>query len=358
METFEKLVAQLKSDTAVDRDYAVEDLIELGDLNAIKVIAECLPHEPTLQVRETMLAALNTLCTSVVEPIVPLLYLDNAQIRNGAVDILCESGEGVIRILDRLSGDDNKDVRKFALDALKGKRSASAIAILQRALDDDDANVKITAVEYLGDIEDRKSAPKILSILKKEPTLMMIVSCLEALSKMDDIETSKEALKVYVEPQAISLMILFPYLKLLGKAGSSKDFPLLRTLITTHGVMFAKELIDAIEHICIRESIEELPQDLFELLKNLSEQVSSPPLKYEITQFLQKSDNDTTRLDTARTNLNSGEIMLQMSALEVIMEYGTEEDMEPLEAMAENTDDDDLLEMLGEAVAAISGRAS
>jgi len=356
MTTFEALVEQLKAEDPLKRDYAVEDLTALNDLRAIKVIAEHLESEKSLQVRETMISALQTLCLSVVEPIAPLLYSDNPQIRNGAVGVLHEAGESVIRLLDRLSQDPNKDVRKFAIDALKGKNSATAITVLRNRLNDDDPNVRITAIEYLGELRDQESAPKILEILKNNPPVMATATCLEALANIN-APASAIALDYYPKLEDIPPMLLFSYVKLLGMAGNGSHFELLGSLIKTQGALLGKELIDAIEGICQREQHQSPPQSLLNPLKALFEKVTSPPLRYQIFHFLLQYDGET-RLETARSYLEAEDLMIQMASLEVISQYGTQQDLSTLERLADQVEDDELLETIGETLAEVEARVS
>jgi len=356
METFETLCSKLKNENSQERIYAVEDLVVLNDTRVIKFLAEQVLEESTHEVRETMLDALMTLCTSLLDPIVPLFHSSSAQIRNGAVALLNAAGESLDRMSDTLSRDSNKDVRKFALDALKSKKSAAAIATLRAALNDEDMNVRMTAVEYLGGLEDRDSAPGILAILKAEPPIMLTATCLEALAKIKDPEVSRKAIALINSPET-QPVLLFSYIKLLGQAGTADHFSQIIALIKSQGAMLARELIDAIEAICYRQKIRPLPDDMQKALHALFHMVNNPTLRFEIFNFLLQME-EAAMLPLVREQLQSEDLMMQMACVDALASYGHAQDVQSLNALLSTAKEEDLKDMISEAIGAINTRVN
>ena len=88
----------------------------------------------------------------LTEKVIPLLYSDDAFIRNAGIDILSYQGEQAIIGLQRLLHSSDKDVRKFALDTIF-QINNQYTPIWWWKPGRSEINIVITAVEYLGRLE-------------------------------------------------------------------------------------------------------------------------------------------------------------------------------------------------------------
>lgn len=91
---------------------------------------------------------------------------DNADLRNGAMEVLVRFGPPAVPKLVKLLEDDNEEVRNFSTVMLGEIGSRKAVDSLIRLLRDADANVRHGAAEALGKIGDRRAVQSLLSLLQ------------------------------------------------------------------------------------------------------------------------------------------------------------------------------------------------
>lgn len=88
-----------------------------------------------------------------IHDLMPLLKLENAYVRNAAISILQQYGEAIIEhIVPYLEGED-RDAKILAINVLGDVRFPRSRELLARVLEnEEDVNVVMTAVDYLGEI--------------------------------------------------------------------------------------------------------------------------------------------------------------------------------------------------------------
>ncbi|HZV81984.1 MAG TPA: HEAT repeat domain-containing protein [Geobacteraceae bacterium] len=91
---------------------------------------------------------------------------NNADFRNGAMDILVAFGKESVPYLVKLLKDANEEVRNFACVMLGDIGNREAVSPLIRALSDKDVNVSHSAAEALGKIGDRSALFPLIELLK------------------------------------------------------------------------------------------------------------------------------------------------------------------------------------------------
>jgi hypothetical protein len=89
---------------------------------------------------------------------------DNADLRNGAMEVLVKFGPKAVPKLVKLLDDDNEEVRNFSTVMLGDIGSHRAVESLIRLLRDVDPNVRHGAAEALGKIGDRRAVEPLLSL--------------------------------------------------------------------------------------------------------------------------------------------------------------------------------------------------
>jgi len=151
------LIDNLNGPAEADRLYAAEDLGAVNDPAAVAALAARLSVEPSRAAKEAIFHALGRIHDdSVMRTAIALIQGDDAFVRNEAVRLLSTFGAGAMPALAQAIGSEDRDVRKFALDAMAMIDSDLKDEIYRKVLDDEDVNLVITAVEYIG--RDNKTA--------------------------------------------------------------------------------------------------------------------------------------------------------------------------------------------------------
>ncbi|MBI2355433.1 MAG: HEAT repeat domain-containing protein [Deltaproteobacteria bacterium] len=109
---------------------------------------------------------------------------ENAGLRNSAAEAVAKLGVRAAVPLSRLSGDTDKDVRKFVIDVMGIIGSPEFVPVLLASLDDPDDNVASAAAEHLGHIGDTGSVPYLIRAVVANDSLLFRFSALAALGKM------------------------------------------------------------------------------------------------------------------------------------------------------------------------------
>jgi len=121
---FADYIARLGSEDAGARRRAAGDLgrhaAAGGAEAAIGALAGRLPVERDADVREAIFVALGRIGgAAVAARVAPLLALDDAALRNGAVETLKRLGADAVAAVDCLVADDGADVRLLAVEVMR-----------------------------------------------------------------------------------------------------------------------------------------------------------------------------------------------------------------------------------------------
>lgn len=95
-----------------------------------------------------------------------MLKSEDAYLRNMAISFLQNSGEDSIEFVEKLLDNKDKDIRIFAINILGDVKYAKSVDILRYFLaQEDDINAMMTAVDYIGEIGTKEDIP-LLETLK------------------------------------------------------------------------------------------------------------------------------------------------------------------------------------------------
>jgi hypothetical protein len=240
-------------------------------------------------VRESALETLRRLPdVEVVREAYGLLSAEELFLRQAGIEILSAHPGGLEAIVRAVAHPD-KHVRKLALDALFLKGDPSLAPAIASALEDEDENNVIAAVEYLGELGASEFAPPVTAILENARDPFLIVSCLESLARIGGEEATRVVRAKFSDAGAISPVILFPWLRFLAAFPRREDLPVLLVLARDPSVRAGRELLDVFaallerspgegDRLLIRDGLLALadrdlsPSDLYEtvlLLANL-----------------------------------------------------------------------------------------
>jgi len=318
-----------------------------GRKDSIDLLIEILETETQTSIKEKVLLVLGSLLSaSAYKSMERMLLSSDAFTRNGAIRILKGSQTHLFEHLRKLAQHQDKDVRKFAIDSLPEGNSDETIEILGERLSDREINVRITALEYLGNREASHFAEQIEDMLMHEQNLMLRCSALEALAKIG-VSPRHQAIVKQLSREANDVLG-FSLIKYLGAFGGKVEIATVIRLATECGGPAGKELIDAIEGIMDRNNIPELPREAELALNAIMNSTHNSAEKYEIIKILSKSGGGSAEI--ARAKIKAGDEMEVLSAVEILGNVGTAQDIEALEALADSTDDVEILEAVGDAV--------
>ena len=176
------LLEALSSADEAKRIYAVQDIGDTGDPAMVPVLIRRLLVEPSRIVKDAIGFQLRQMDCGKNYPLLFTLFASaDAYLRNAAVDIFGAGGDAAVGFLTAHLDHSDRDVRKLILDALFGIGTLEAVMAIRAGLYDTAVNVKITAVEYLGRLEDRDSVPEMIALLKNDPEPMLISAVLASL---------------------------------------------------------------------------------------------------------------------------------------------------------------------------------
>lgn len=359
----DRIIKTLAKGTAEEKSALLEELREndTRDTGLIHPLVDCLELESSRAVKERIIMILHLLLPlSQFKEVDRMLRSSHPFIRNGAVEIIKQSDIPIIQFLENLAEDDDKDVRKFVIDALSMEKSEQAMEIVRRRLHDEDTNIVYTAIEYLGSFNDAVCVEEIETILLNSDNFMVICAGLEALAKIRKSPNKEKILAKYMNTKQESITT-FPLLKYLGTFGDTEAFPYFHHLMESKPGMFTKEILDAVERILQDNEGSQLSAQLRESLETLQLTANSVT-KYAIGKLLTSpqgspgSGESSSQLEKARKMLEDENIMVKLCAAELLAEIGTEEDIERLDAASDVTDSDELLEAIGDAVMKIEER--
>jgi HEAT repeat protein len=184
----EEIVHDLQSPDEEVRRLAVERLDVLPAAEGLVRLVDCL-GDSDWRVRKTAVERL--VSAPDTRPVLDALIRaladgENPGRRNSAVEALMEIGEPAVPSLVETLASPDVDVRKFAVDALAGVGSHSALEALMATLTDSDPNVRAAAADAVGLIGDPESAGclKALAVDLDQDHLVRF-SALRALSRLD-----------------------------------------------------------------------------------------------------------------------------------------------------------------------------
>jgi len=97
-----------------------------------------------------------------------MLESHNAYLRNKAITFLQDSGENAKGFIKKLLHDEQRDIRIFAVNILGDvKYEDSRIMLLELIQEEKDVNVLMTAIDYLGEIGDQDDTELLMSLKDK-----------------------------------------------------------------------------------------------------------------------------------------------------------------------------------------------
>ncbi|NWH05163.1 HEAT repeat domain-containing protein [Desulfobacter latus] len=245
----ERLKQKLHSPDEAERLYAVQDILDEQPDKAPEWLVERLGEESSVAVRESLVDALKGID---IESVFPRLFgmfsSPEAFLRNAAVDIFGEGGDAAIAFLTAYLDHADREVRKLVMDSLYATRSKTAVMALRAGLFDPSVNVKITAVEYLGQLSDTDSLPEMIRVLETKTEPMLVSAILEALSVMGGAQHIQSVFKVLCpngDIREINGLFLPEFIRLVARSGDVEIIEQFLSSMDGSGI-YAEDYMEAV----------------------------------------------------------------------------------------------------------------
>ncbi|NOQ31094.1 MAG: HEAT repeat domain-containing protein [Helicobacteraceae bacterium] len=126
------------------------------------LISKLVEEETEKNVEAHIAAAISKMDgkTAPIESIMDLLKLDDAYVRNLGICMLQDFGDSIKYYIVKFLIGDDRDLRIFAINVLGDVNFAESRDMLVELLDsEEDINVAMTAVDYLGEIGEEEDIP-------------------------------------------------------------------------------------------------------------------------------------------------------------------------------------------------------
>ncbi|WP_373484601.1 HEAT repeat domain-containing protein [Acetobacterium sp.] len=205
------------------------------------------------------------------ESVAQLFYSDDVFIRNIAIELLILLDEKALPVLEEKLSDKDRNIRKYALDALKHIKGKKSCEIALGALDDRDENVVEAALEVIAEHKFIEAKDRLWEILEKTKSVWIINTLLNTLACLDVKNCPGVIEKKIVTLDATQIeknILINTYVRTLGIIGSSGSidvminysndfiiddsnliFGLSNQIVNSDAVTFSQETIEKLEKI-------------------------------------------------------------------------------------------------------------
>ncbi len=352
----EDLMKALHSADEAVRLYAVEDIAELGTPDAAIPLIYQLVREGSEAVKNAVVFALCHLdCRQVYEQLFDLFTSNNAFLRNAAVAIFGAGGEEAVAYLTSKLDYQDREVRKLVLDALFEIGSPETLLIIRAGLYDESPNVQITAVEYLGRLNDDEAVDDMISILSETDEPMLKAVILETLSMVGKAENIQDVLDIMMpdgDVMGVDSFYLAPLTDLTAKVGSIEH--IIKMLETIENIeLYGAEVVNIIDTACKRMG------DIFnydEILDKTRQIIITSEvaayIRYDAVKCIVHRETCSVSGQEyhviAKSLLDENNPEMLLPAVRLLARSGMYEDLAKIDELAADTEDDDLRELCAE----------
>lgn len=150
-------------------DYAVEEMVKFN--GGGEYLVEYINNEDADKKVSTKIASVIASMDpddAPIEEVMDLLKLDNAYIRNLGISILRDFGNAIKYYIVKFLIGDDRDLRIFAINVLGDVNFAESRDMLVELLEsEEDINVAMTAVDYMGEIGEEEDVPLLESLKER-----------------------------------------------------------------------------------------------------------------------------------------------------------------------------------------------
>ncbi len=164
--TKEELLKKLDSSDKNEIREAILKLEKFSDEDVVKKIVDTILKVKSKKVLEAAVETLMTIENKkvIAENVINLIFSDSPKIRHSGIEIIISCGNEALKpIREKLIFHNDFNIRKHALDILKEIKTEEALDLIKLLINDDNPNVKYSAVEFLMEYTNLKD--KVVDIL-------------------------------------------------------------------------------------------------------------------------------------------------------------------------------------------------
>ncbi|MFT5659874.1 MAG: HEAT repeat protein [Sulfurimonas sp.] len=159
------------SDESDKKDYAVEEISKFdkgGDFLVSYINDESADKRVSTKIA-SVLSSMDT-DDAPIEKIMDLLKLENAYARSLGISILRDFGDAIKYYIVKFLIGEDRDLRIFAINVLGDVDFSESRDMLVELLEtEEDINVAMTAVDYMGEIGEVEDIPLLVSLKERFP---------------------------------------------------------------------------------------------------------------------------------------------------------------------------------------------
>ncbi len=186
-DTLEDAIELFESDVDNEmKDYVVEEIIKFH--NGAKYLISYINNEDADKGISTKVATVIANMDpedAPIEEIMELLKLNNAYVRNLGISILRDYGEAIKYYIVKFLIGDDRDLRIFAINVLGDVNFAESRDMLLELLEkEDDVNVAMTAVDYLAEIGEEEDIALLESLKERFSSEFYVEFAVDSAIKM------------------------------------------------------------------------------------------------------------------------------------------------------------------------------
>lgn len=230
----------LRSPLEADRLSAVTALVEQPERAAASALAALL-SDPSARVREVASAALQSLGAASLQVVLPYLGDRDPGVRALALEVAKASGSNGLPQLMALLESEDKDLRRFGIDAIADIPGATADQAILARLDDSETNVQVAAIEAIGHRGMRQAASRLVDMLSETAPFLVNLALIQALAQLGE----KEALPTILSLTERAPLLAGEAIAAWGALGEVESLPALLDLALCSGNEEVRSLLAA-----------------------------------------------------------------------------------------------------------------
>jgi len=318
-------------DRLTDRDestraFAAEDAGFDDRLEDVDALMQRLPSEPSRFVREAIMTALARMTHGAVcDHALSLLSSHDAYLRNAGVGLLRSRGSGALSRIALAFTTADRDVRKMLLDATSTVPGRDAEDVLVLGLRDADVNVRIAAVEYLGERSRPDLKGQFETLVRSEREPMLVSAALTALKQVGDAASwvileelyfGAAQMPSFVAPQVLRLMAKWAPESAISKFFADSCSPTAATL---------GAWLDGVEVFHDRHVFHAIPTAHFDHLCMLLKAPTAAMPRFRLAKWLGRLDLQPGVVQALFASLDSTDPVIREGAALGLHRVGTRE---------------------------------
>lgn len=242
--------------------------------------------------------------------------------------------------------DADPDVRKFVLDAAAGMTTPDVEPIYDAAVRDEDINVRIAALEYLGEQRKVRFKPAVEAIFRTATEPMLVCAAFATLLEIGDVTSWPLIRERYPTAAAVPNWELGWWIRALGDFGEAGELEVFHAILRDHDGRVAADTIDALEHFQSRHGRVGISDGFWELLRGMITTALVPEVRLQLLRVLGGFGSPAAIGEYLVGLLEQSDRLTRLGAIEGIKRLGRPDLMARLRVRCDGEADPEVAEAL------------